>query len=550
MPEFPSSLLFLALLSGGLLLPGWLLGRALGTPAGLVGAFLGSAAILFQGAMLLQFAGLPLDTSRLAGFLAAMCLLLIVVARRRPARPPQPPAGPPAARFELRPVHWLLVPAALAFAAIVVRAWLDPLSGFDTVFRWDFLARQMWRERSLDFYPAYSAADFIRYPWCDGIAPLVSSQYFWAYAALGRIDPLATAPAVILQAAVLFGLVYRHASLAGSPAAGCAALAILASGSILPWGVAMGQETGFTALALVALLFFLERHAAQPERRWLVWAGLAAALGALAREYGLAFVGLGAAVVAAQRVSWRGWLQYLIPIGLLVAPWYARNALRTGNPLYSQNLAGMFPTNPVHDAYMAVAGDILGLGLDSGRLLQLAQWVALLAGVPLGLGLIGALRLGRRVWPASAAIGLVVLLWLWSIGYTSGGYVYSLRVLTPALAVAAVVAGRWMAGLSHRPLIGAVAAIVALASADAAVRSLHLPIGATVSWWRKPWDEWRDFGRNLARWNRSPVWATVTDATEGRQIIVTDPGIHALITQHGSCVGQVQQKGIGGMRVR
>jgi hypothetical protein len=47
MPDLLRHTMALGLTVGGLLGPGWMLGRALGTPAGLPGAFLGSLAILF-----------------------------------------------------------------------------------------------------------------------------------------------------------------------------------------------------------------------------------------------------------------------------------------------------------------------------------------------------------------------------------------------------------------------------------------------------------------------------------------------------------------------
>src|SRR4051812_39772803 len=125
-----------ALLAGGVLLPGWLLGRALGTPGGMVGSLLGSAIFLTDVVLLLDTLGIPIDAAHLALALAILCGVLTVIAHKRSDRLP-------ALNFSLafkkpeRP--WLLIPALLGVLTIAARATLDPLSGLDTHFRWDFL---------------------------------------------------------------------------------------------------------------------------------------------------------------------------------------------------------------------------------------------------------------------------------------------------------------------------------------------------------------------------------------------------------------------------
>jgi hypothetical protein len=288
--------------------------------------------------------------------------------------------------FRWQRYHWFLVPAALGFGAIAWRAILEPLSGFDTPFRWDFLARQMLRLGSLHFYPPVNADDFLHYGWCDGIAPLVSSLYFWAYLSLGQMADWATTPIVIGQALLLFWAVYQLAARRVNAAAGCAATAILATSGVLLWGVAMGQETGLTALSLIAMFLFIERHRDDPSAHWLVWAGVAAGTGALAREYGLAFAALGGLALAWQRVPRRGWLEFALAVAVVALPWFARNWLKTGNPLYSYALGGLFPANPVSAEYYRVVGQLHGLGAEASPLPGLAILLGSLAGVPLALG--------------------------------------------------------------------------------------------------------------------------------------------------------------------
>lgn len=527
------SLMFPLLLGAGLLAPGWLLGRALRTPAGLVGAFLGSAALLLNLLLALDALDLALTGAHVALGLAAVCALLALIAKLRGV-PPSATRASAWRGFRWQPHHWLLLPATLGLGAIALRASLEPLSGFDTIFRWDFLAQQMLRDGSLHFYPPVSADDFLHYGWCDGIAPLVSSLYFWSYLGCGKIVAWATAPVVIGQAALLFLVVYQLATRRAGAAAGCAAAAVLATSCVLLWGVAMGQETGLTALSLVAMFLFIERQREDPAAHWLVWAGVAAGTGALAREYGLAFIALGGLVLAWHRVPRRGWLDFTVAAALVALPWFARNWIRTGNPLYSFTLGGLFPANPISVEYFHVVGGLRGLGTEASPWSDVATLLVRLAGVPLVLALAGVVALGRKSGPWLGAIAGVAALWLWSVGQTSGGPVYALRVLTPALALGAVFGGiglaRWLGARSGWLVVAA----LTLAAVDAGERSLFMPIDPRVLWWSVRANAWRDFRTTADAWNRQPAWAALADAADGRQILVSDPFAHALLAQLGA----------------
>jgi len=525
--------LFLPLLAGGLLVPGWLLGRALRTPAGAVGALLGSAALLLNLILVLDAFDVALTGAHLAISLAGLCALLGILARFRSSTSPVAPRLM-IDHFRWQRYHWFLVPAALGFGAIAWRAILEPLSGFDTPFRWDFLARQMLRLGSLHFYPPVNADDFLHYGWCDGIAPLVSSLYFWAYLSLGQMADWATTPIVIGQALLLFWAVYQLAARRVNAAAGCAATAILATSGVLLWGVAMGQETGLTALSLIAMFLFIERHRDDPSAHWLVWAGVAAGTGALAREYGLAFAALGGLALAWQRVPRRGWLEFALAVAVVALPWFARNWLKTGNPLYSYALGGLFPANPVSAEYYRVVGQLHGLGAEASPLPGLAILLGSLAGVPLALGCAGAVARWRQSGPWLAAIACVVGLWLWSVSQTSGGYVYSLRVLTPALALGAVLGGALLSRWAVAWRGGILCGLLTVLALDAAARSFFLPTEPDVAWTRLCTPAWRDFGTMTARWRGGPNWAALADAADGRQIVVSDPVFHAILTARGA----------------
>ncbi len=526
-------LLFPLLLAAGLLAPGWLLGRALHTPPGWAGLFLGSSAILFHVVLALDALHLPLSFAPLAAGIGLVALLLELIARRRrppPAAPRHPAQFLPRGAWEI----WLLVPVAFGLLAIAVRATLDPLSGFDTIFRWDFLARQMLRHARLDFYPPVTAEDFQVYGWCDGIPPLVSSLYLWAYHCLGRPQALATTPIVVGQAVLLFGLVGQIAARAGSRAAGFWAAALLAASAALLWGVAMGQETGLTALALTAMFGFVARQADDPKAAWPIWAGLAAGVGALAREYGLAFVFLGWLALAWQGAGRRARWTFTAAFSLVALPWYLRVWHKTGHPLFSHDLAGWFPVNPIHADYMRSVAELVGLQNNPAGPGMVARAFLLLALPPMALGVAGGIVAFRRHGAGLIALIALTAIWLGSIPHTSGGYTYSIRVLTPALAVGAILGGSLLARGQRPRVAGALVALLVIVGGDAAVRSLYLPIEAKVAWWRQSATAWREFGTLAAAWPRLPVWDAVVDAAAGRLVLVTDPVVHAHLAGRGA----------------
>jgi hypothetical protein len=531
-----NALLFPALLAAGLFGPGWLLGRVLRTNGGAIGAFLGSAALLVNVVLGLTVAGITIDFFHLAIGLAAVCALLAAVARFRmhnlrlsivPSSPA--PLSWPAPRL-------LVVPLALGGAAMLVRAIVDPLSGFDTLFRWDFLAQQLFRIGTLNFYPPVSAADFMRYPWCDGIAPLVSTEYFWAYLSLGRIEPWATAPVVVAQAVLLFAVIFQLAAAKVGSHAGWWAAALASTCSILLWSVAMGQETGLTALSLASMLLFLERARAAPESGWLVWAGIAAGVGGLAREYGLAFVLIGLGTLIATRTRVRGLLQFATAAFIVAAPWYLRNWIRTGNPLYGHELGGLFPGNAVNASYFSVVGELRGLGSAAARPSAVAVVITMLAGVLLVFAACGMIARRRdcRAWIASMVV--VATLWIWSIGQTSGGPVYALRVLTPLLAIGAAFGGIWLSQQASARLRGAAVCLMCIGAGDAAIRSLYLPVDPFASWWRLRPTAWLEPRKYSDWWNNHPAWSALSAAADRRAIIVDAPYEQVVLTRLGAHV--------------
>jgi hypothetical protein len=528
------SLLFPFFLAAGLLAPGWLLGRALRCPGGWIGAFIGSAVIFTNLLIALDVLKLGFTNLNLSLALAIICCGLVSWAKFRSAHGP-PDSIVPREKFPWQQHHWFVLPALIGLIAIVIKTTLNPLSGYDTYFRWDFLAQQMWHQGNLQFYPPVTPQDYQSYGWCDGIAPLVSGLYFWAYLSLGRTVAWATTPVVIAQAALLFTTVYQLAARKQGSAAGCAAVAVLATSSLLLWGVAIAQETGLTALSVVAMFLFLEKSRSETERNWIVWAGIAAGFGALAREYGLLFVFFGSLDLAQRRLPLRRWAEFVLAAIVVAAPWYVRNWTRTGNPLWPHDIGGLFPVNHVHADYMKMVHEYMGIGTPAAGLLAIASSAAMGTALPFALAIASFARRGvMRSWVEAITILGIVLLWVWSIGQTSGGYVYSLRVVTPAIALCAVAAGRWLAHsacLTRGPVM---ALLLAIAAVDAAGRSFFMPLGSSDAWWRIPSSQWFNLRDASAIWNESPIWNALVAAAGQERIVVTEPFIQTALIKRGA----------------
>ena len=528
-PDAYSWILLLPVALAGFVLPGYLLTRLIPSACVPLSAFLGSILVLFWIVLGNQLLGLPLDLAHVAGGLGAVVLGLFLLA---PRKPPVPKAAANDSQ-PLRADHVLyLVAALLGIASIVVRAAVDPLSGYDNLFRWNALSLEMLHTGSLSYYPAVSAEAFSHYAWCDGIAPLVSSLNFWLYLGTGSSAPVMTVARIALEAGLLFLAVFQFArTLWGGRAAGWTAMGMLATSSLALWSVAMGQETGLTALTLVAMLYFLHAYVQSGQTSDVAWAGIAAAAGALSREYGLAYIIIGAVVLAGQKRLRTGLLRFIGMALALSAPWYLRNAWITGNPLYSMDLLGLFPVNETYVALMSVVVRHCSLSAQPEHLTLLCIIGILVLGALMLGAISGVRRLGATGAPMVLAGLVVTTLWLWSIGQTAGGVVYSMRVLTPLAAIAAVLSGH-LARLRLRAGLFCGLGVLAL-SADAARRSWAFPVHIKISPWSLSFDAWKKVRTTTDYLEFPKVWAVLSQAAGDKAILVDHPGNHTYLRRQG-----------------
>jgi hypothetical protein len=534
----------------GFLLPGYLVARLLRADRPWLLAFPVSLPVLFHCMFWVHATGARLTFWNVAAALIGTCALAALALRRWTKRgaaerlPSSEQGGPGAPGQSLtRPVFAFL---SLLCAILLLRSVLEPLSGFDTYFRWDFLAAQILRLGRYDFYPPTTAADFRDYLYVDGIPPLVSFTYAWLYAAAGRYAPAVTSLLVVAQYASTVALVHRIASDIAGRRAGALAAAALGTCILYYRSVAMAQETGLTALAMVAMLYACT--AGRTPIASAVLAGLCGGTAALSREYGGSFLAVGAVALLVAphlrtgerpgRRTASAVAVFLLTAVAVAGPWYVRNALKTGNPVYSLRVAGL-PVNPMYDdmiqRYRAIFG-VSQWGWDGFR--SMAVHLLQQGALQWTVGLVGTLYLARRRPDLVLATALVVALWLYSAGITNGGPFYTTKMLTPALAVLSIAAGCLLArAWDHRLLRRFAAASLVVASAYALLWA-----------WTYPEDP-HDLPR--ARWiaagvRTGPSQAVVdADATAvrlrdrlppGTRILSTAAYLHRSVLPHGLTV--------------
>ncbi len=523
-----SSLLLLPLAVAAFLLPGWLLNRRLRSPAPELTIFLGSAALLFLLVLSYVVVHVPLTRGPLLAGWTALSLTLAWWAWRVPATGDQ---GEPM-MCRPRGADWLWIAAvALGLLSVTLRAVLDPLSGFDNGFRWDYLARAMLAFGRLDFYPPVKATDFDVYAWCDGIPPLVSTLNFWIYLFTNSNAPALTAARVVAEGGLVLCAIARLARELWGADAGPAAMAVAAASPLLIWAVAMGQDTGLTTLTLVTLLALLAIQ--QRTHSWtaIFWAGVAAGCGALSREYGLAFVLLGGGILLARRDACAAGLLGLTT-AVIAAPWYVRNWVVTGNPLFPHALGGLFPTNSRYVEIMRLIADYWNLSAGHFHPITIAHLLGMLAGSVLLCGTIGVGLAGRKALPVLTAIIIVAGLWLWSLPLTAGGWGYAMRVLAPGVALAAALGG-WLGTRLSRGWRSVAAAVLLLVTVDAARRSWHLPVFPFTTPWSFSFAEWRAAQLEVQMIRAHKMWSALVSTSSGGGIVVDSPSNHAEITLRG-----------------
>lgn len=431
----------------GLFLPGLAVAFACRMPMAALSAFPLSCLLLSVGISLAAFFNLPITMPIVAVFptVAAIVSLLVCRIRQPPERVDCGLAVDPENRFSSR-LAWFGL--GLITLAVAMRTAVFPLAGFDTLFRWDLLARLLFSQHSLAFYPPREAADFFLYPYVDSIPPLTSGVYWWLYEMGGSPSPSLTAIAVTAQFICCCGLTWQAASLLSGQWQPPVSALLLAGSPLFIQGVAIGQETGWTAISVAGQAAAALAATRRPTLGVGIVAGLYAGIGCLARDYGpsLALCGL-------LCLAWTPQTRRLTPVFLLITTacgiaWYLRTWLLTGNPVYSNPTPLGLPANPVHAGILQqYAASLSPFRWPPATVSDVALAVASGAGAVALAGGLGITMIGLRGVPLFVTGVVIALLWAWSAAFTAGGAIYSLRVLAPLWVILGILSGAAIASV-------------------------------------------------------------------------------------------------------
>ena len=463
---------FPLLLALGFFLPGYFIARALRSSLWAPSAFLISLLVLFHSVFWLGIAGasIVLWTVLIVLIAAAMAAAWLAKERLTALEVQTPGRAEPLDRF-------VIGSSAVVGAVLLARSAVSPLIGYDTRFRWDFLAQRILARREFDFYPPLTPADFQDYFIVDGIPPLVSFAHWWLYAAAGRHWPALISIFVAAQFACTLAFAYGAASAIFSKRAGFLAAAILAASPLYFHSVVLGQETGLTALGIAATIYFIVSARQPGDLRALTLAGLGAGLCALSREYGWIAVPSGLIAIRWRRLSLRGMFLFVAVAVATGFAWYARNWILTGNPFYPLSFAAL-PANPVYAGILEHCYAQLGVQSWDRRVwTDVLRLLLLLAPLQLLAGAAGGVLWFRRHGYLLVIAMVLVAVWLYAAGYTHGGFAISMRVLSPALVVLSIPAAGALELLTRRSGLKVAAALaLALLHAWTAAHGVFYPV--------------------------------------------------------------------------
>lgn len=504
----------------------FLAGRAafsgLASPLPWATAYVGSLLLVFFASLGLDTTGIPISPPSL--ILAVMTLALVGwFAAGRPSLLPRfkPTAISRLHLFNWRETLWL-VPCAAAFGAILLHALAEPLSGWDTTFRWNYLALLVDARGSLAHYPPVTAEDFRLYPWVDGIPPLIPLLNLWIYSTTGSTAGVLTIGRLAVELGLTLALVWRLSRQLWGPPGARASLFLLATSTIFAWSLAIGQETGTTGVLLILLANLFHAYHRAPATATAVWIGLTAAATALCRDYNLLFIPVGLALLAF-RASRRDLFAATLAAALVACPWYVRNAWLTGNPLYPHALGGLLPTNARYADCMTVARAATSPFLHADALPSLLRTLLVGSGLLALASLPGWLRRDFR-WIAPLALAITgVVLWALSATATGGGWNYSLRVLGIVAPLLAVAAGWWGGKLRGAGVLVA-GLVLSLVMADTARRARLMFYNPLIAPWPYEWKTSDIYHRSIKGVETQPAFGALVAAAQGEAIIVDLPG--------------------------
>lgn len=454
----------------GFFLPGYFVARRLDGGFRLASAFVISLLVLFHTVFWLGIAGAPIVLWSVLPFLVVLTCGLAWLARAAPAS--HGTSEPPAALDRA-----LVAGAIFVGAVLLARVVVSPLLGYDTRFRWDFLAQRILALGSFDFYPPLTPADFHKYFYVDAIPPTVSFAHWWLYASAGRYWPALISLFAAAEFACTLAFTYGAGAALFSRRAGFLAATVLAATPLYFHAVLRGPDSALTTLAVAAMIYFIAAARDPEDLRGMIAAGLAAALCALAREYGWVALPAGIVAILWSTRSLKASAVFALAAAAVAAPWYARTWILSGNPFYSLGVAN-FAVNPIHAGILQFYySHVSWHHWDRNTWTAILRYLALWAPLQITVGIIAAALSVRRHGYLAVIVLIFAAVWIEAAGYTSGGIGFSMRVLSPALVALSIAgAGLLESFTRHRAVTFGIALVVLSCQAWTAAYGIFYPV--------------------------------------------------------------------------
>lgn len=419
----------------GLVLPGYFVAKALTCPWPMSLSVPISILAIFQSVFLCQIVGFPIQV-----FTVSACLLIISVLSyffRTQAqsgvlqKPNDVLVGLP---------KWFLILVCTGFLAFVIIHTVNflnsPLHHNDSDFRWNRLAQLMLHYEHFRYYPPVTSGDYIIYPYPDGIPLGLPVCMWWCYAAFQRANPSMVLLFILLLGTSILLLTVQLSRIKNAGVPAVWTILCMMSTPLIFQSIFTVTETTLIALGTLGCVLTLSKMEGTQQVRMAILLGLSASVPPLAREYGLIVPVIGFGVLILKRPSTKCLIVYCVTVLLLVAPWYTRSFILSGNPFLSLKIGSLFSVNETHSYYLHVVAATRSILQMSGVEFLKLSLNALYSFAPsLLLGAVALYKMPKlRIYFVPFVLCMTAL-WIWSTSLASGGYGFAFKVMLPAISL-------------------------------------------------------------------------------------------------------------------
>lgn len=241
----------------------------------------------------------------------------------------------------------------LIFSSVVIllgffKAFTWPFMFGDALFRWHYLGLMTFKLRGFWYYPPITPEHFRVYFMAEGMPPFVQLMYAWVYFSINEVkEGVARLFIGLLMGSTVLCTLKLGEDLF-ERRIGYISILLLTGSSFFFHNMLSGEGALGECFFLTASIFMLSRSVFQEsgDGRLVLFVGFLAGFSALSRYEGIFGILSGLLTLVLLKSTMRRICSYLLGAAICF-PWYFRNWLVTGNPIYPY-LAELFPTNKIY----------------------------------------------------------------------------------------------------------------------------------------------------------------------------------------------------------